>query len=304
MEKSISKEQLEDFYRITNRITAIGYYNSFCNDVKIGKIKLDGSNHLLALVDRYVLKPKKNNIFIKKIEKNTCFYRARIASDDDIIGDNGFSVNLKNGEFLGFDEANSREAPLGLKIPAGRNNVSGMSYLYLANNIGTACTEVKPSFYDIISVATFETKRILRIIDFSNVDTSSLSDKDMDERVKLSLLFSYIMSSYTVPINDEELYKIPQFLSDYIRKAGYDGVAYKSFYDKTGINYTIFNSHPSYLKYKNSKVFMLQSKDSHFLNINDFEILSVEALPGKDRNKDLYEQVVDNLSKKIITKHK
>lgn len=178
-----------------------------------------------------------------------------------------------------------------------------MSYIYLANNIGTACAEVKPSFYDIISVATFENKCILKIIDFSNVEKSILSEKDMDERVKLSLLFSYIMSSYTVPINDEESYKIPQFFSDYIRKAGYDGVAYKSFYDKTGINYTIFNSHPSYLQYKNSQVFMLQSKDYHFLDINSFEIVSVESLPGK-KNDVLYEQVLDKLNINIITKHK
>lgn len=303
MEK-ISKKQLDDFYQITNKITAIGYYNSFCNDVKSGKIKLDGSNHLLTLVDKYVLKPGKNNLFIKKINKNTIFYRARIARDEDIIESKGFRVNIQDGVVSGFDESNSREAPLGTRIPAGRNNIMGMSYLYLADSIGTACVEVKPSFYDIISVALFKNKRSLRIIDFSNINSDDLSDKDNDERVKLSLLFSYIMSSFTIPVNDEDLYIIPQFLSDYIRKAGYDGIAYKSFYDKKGINYTIFNSHRSYFEYYNSEVYMMQSKDYHFLDINNNEIVSVESLIGKETDEELYEQVIDRLNKMIITKHK
>ena len=42
-------------------------------------------------------------------------------------------------------------------------------------------------------------------------------------------------------MNELEYYTT-QYLTDYIRKTGVDGISYRSYYDETGINYTIFNS--------------------------------------------------------------
>ena len=292
----IKEDVLKEFRLITNHITAIAYYNSFCEQVKNHTIKLDGTNPLLSLIDKYVLKDK-NKRFYKSLDKSTKFYRARIAYDKQINKTNGF--NLINNTFDGFNETNSREAPFGIKVPAGRNNIAGVSYLYVANDIGTACAEVKPAFYDVISVAEFENKRKLKIIDFSQ-DVTFLLTEEINDNVRLSLLFTYIMKSYTAPVSSDEQYLVSQFLSDYIRKAGYDGISYKSFYSKEGVNYTIFNSHRSYFKFLGSKLIVFQTQEQQFLDLNENSIIAVESLISA-KQKDAVNQDINNyLIKKLV----
>ena len=45
------------------------------------------------------------------------------------------------------------------------------------------------------------------------------------------------------PVNDFEKYKTTQMLTDYLRKTGIDGISYRSYFDRKGINYTFFNSY-------------------------------------------------------------
>lgn len=49
---------------------------------------------------------------------------------------------------------------------AGRNNIGGTSYLYIASNPETACTEIKSDLSNLISLATFKIKKPLYIYDF------------------------------------------------------------------------------------------------------------------------------------------
>ena len=292
----IAENSIQKFYDITNYITAVACYNSFCDELRNHTIKLDGSNSLLSLIDKYVLDDK-NKRFVKTINEKTKLYRARIANDKDINLSNGFE--LKYNKFSGFNETNSREAPFGIGVPAGRNNISGVSYIYLANDIVTACSEVKPSFYDIISVAEFESTRKFNVIDFSEDVNFSMSE-EMDDKVRLSLLFSYIMKAYTIPATTNEQYMISQFVSDYIRKAGFDGVVYKSFYSKDGINYTIFNSHHSYLKYNWSKLMVYLSQNQHFLDMNEMSVTTVDSLIGLDKKEEIHLDITNYLLKKNI----
>lgn len=286
---------LDEFYSITNHITAVGYYNSFCNEVKNHNIKLDGSNPLLSLIDKYVLDDE-NERFIKKVDLSTKFYRARIVRDKDINLSNGFE--LEDNKYKGFNETNSREAPFGIEVPAGRNNLAGMSYIYLANDLETACSEVKPTVYDIISVAEFENTREFKIIDFSD-DVKFSMLEEMDNKVRLSLLFTYIMKTYIVPASTEEQYLIPQFVSDYIRKAGFDGIAYKSFYSKDGVNYTIFNSHHSFLRFNGSRLMVFQSQKQRFLDLNDKSIKQVDSLIEEDKKDEVYNDITNHLLRKL-----
>ena len=62
------------------------------------------------------------------------------------------------GNTFGYGEGDSREAPIGMSS-AGRNNVQGVSYLYLADRLETACAEVKPVPRQYISVAMFMLKK-------------------------------------------------------------------------------------------------------------------------------------------------
>lgn len=250
----------------------------------------------MSLIDKYALDDE-NSRFIKVLDESTKFYRARIAYDKYINKSNGFE--LKNNKYCGFNDVNSREAPFGVDIPAGINNIAGVSYLYLANNIGTACAEVKPNFFDIISVAEFENKKKLNIIDFSQ-DVTFLLEEDLNDNVRLALLFTYIMKSYTAPASSDEQYMVSQFISDYIRKAGYDGISYKSFYSNDGINYTIFNSHHLYFEFLGSTLMVYQIQKQQFLDFNENSLISVESLIDEDEREKVHLDISNYLIKKLI----
>ncbi len=63
-----------------------------------------------------------------------------------------------------------------------------------------------------------------------------------------------------------------QIVSDYIRKAGYDGIAYRSFYTG-GTNYTIFNSHKKNVRYIDSRIVSHQFTNEVFWDFNNSKAL-------------------------------
>lgn len=66
----------------------------------------------------------------------------------------------------GYNESNSKEAPF-LKPRAARANIDGMSYLYLAEEPYTACSEIRPNNHSFVSIATFQLKKEANLIDFA-----------------------------------------------------------------------------------------------------------------------------------------
>lgn len=74
-----------------------------------------------------------------------------------MLDDNGQLVTI------GFDEKNSIECPIGVSID-GRNNISGVSYLYVAEDEVTACEEIKTTLWVIISLAEFIANDLLQTL--------------------------------------------------------------------------------------------------------------------------------------------
>ena len=72
------------------------------------------------------------------------------------------------------------------------------------------------------------------------------------------------MSHYSEPVKDNRSYRATQIVSDYLRKTGIDGVAYRSSLSPEGVNYTIFNSHPSNIKYVGSKILIHKQANHSF----------------------------------------
>ena len=141
-------------------------FNEFIREVENGCISNDGCNKLLNLIDRFVV--EEGNQFHRTIKRGKILYRARIVYPGQYDQGKGIDViNTDDSRITkGFNEGNSREAPLG-KSCVGRNNIQGVSYLYLADKESTACVEVKPYCGQLLSVAKFEVKKPLRIVDFA-----------------------------------------------------------------------------------------------------------------------------------------
>lgn len=232
---------------------------------------VDYENELFKVIDEIVVDKEKTQ-FIKEIPAGTILYRAReIKIDDYSKPEMGLKVKLENGKFVteGFNEKNSIECPIGIGND-GRNNVAGMSYLYVAQDVATACAEIKSTLRNLISVAEFEVKTPLKIIDFSNDDKKFTYELNEEYQMSIGKFITLLMFQYCQPAVDAMDYKMTQILSDYIRKMGFDGIMYRSFFTMNN-NYTIFNCHKSKIAFMSSRIVSHQFVDDVFWDYNHEE---------------------------------
>lgn len=131
------------------------------------------------------------------------------------------------------------------KSSEGRANPKGIPYLYLASDIETAISEVKPYVNDSVTVGKFKAIKPLSLID--------LRDPKLDSPFKYGDKLRYFLmhldflrilgNELSKPINPSSsiLEYLPlQYLCEFIKNAGYDGVVYNSSLSK-GYNLAIFN---------------------------------------------------------------
>lgn len=286
-QKLIEKNFISYFQKINSSLI----FNDFKMKIKEHTLENDGSNKFLKMIDDYVLND--NSEFLHVIDKGTIFYRARIVPQNKINRNN---IKADGNMLLGYDENDSREAPLGFGTE-GRNNIKGVSYLYLASNIETACSEVKPIVRQLLSVAEFESAKDLKIVNFACDDVEI--KKETNELVDLPYIFASIANEYTQPAINNEYYVVTQVITDYIRKNGIDGIAYKSFYSDKGINYTFFNSSRNNISYRGSRLVMLQSERRTFLDFNNDKIVNASTIGGATYDEDAANQIRDEIIYRI-----
>ena len=287
-------QKMRDWALIMN---AHFHFSVFKSKVINNTIKYDGTDTLLNEIDKYVLSDSGSQ-FHKTIEVGTELYRARVISPEEINNLSGISVDKVNGEYIthGYDESNSRECPLGIGS-AGRNNIAGVSYLYLANSPEVACAEVKPPLLSLISVATFKVKRPIVIVDFSEDKAFEPSDS-ISDNLALGPFFTLIMRQYFEPIHNDSDYKATQIITDHIRKSGVDGIAYRSNYHTGGVNYTIFNSNRESFEFVESKAFMFQSQQHNFCDFDKKMILSTQSQETSGYDAKLSDDILEKLYKR------
>lgn len=204
------------------------------------------------------------------LPKETAVYRARIISDDDLLGQ-AKGISYTDEGFSGYDYINSKEPPIGFS-KSGRANVPYSSYLYCAEDIETAACEVKPYIGDYISVATFKTKKDFRLINF--VDLSN----DM-ENYDQSNYLNFMCTCFSRPVKNDKDYAITQFISDEIRKYGYDGLCFRSIFTNQ-INYVIFNCAMSNIEFEKSKIIKMCAQKTMFIDYNKEAIIEGGVYPS------------------------
>lgn len=275
-EKDQMQNALAYFKMRVRRINAQQEFNGIINRLSSGHY--DYNDKIFQMIDKIIM--GKNSPFIKILPADIYLYRAReIDVDDFKARKKGIRFNLLYGnqENSGYNDINSREAPLGIS-DEGRNNIKGMSYLYLADTPETACAEIKSSIRSLVSVAKFKTKHEMKIVDFSR-DVSFVKQVPFDHDISYGEFFTELMSSFTYP--DKREYKVTEIISDYIRRYGVDGIAYRSFYtEKT--NYTIFNSYKNGIEFCKSKILFHACDNEYFWDFQNAK--SIETMPiGKGK---------------------
>lgn len=195
------------------------------------------------------------------------------------MNDNGETPFVSTG----FDKYGSKEAPMG-KTPPARNNISGMSYLYLAEDPYTACAEIRPYLRSVISLAQFKTKKEFKLMDFSPADTVNLSSlmhlgeklkpDGAQQNISVRETIKWIMRQFSQTVGKPEQYRVSQYISDYIRKTGFDGIRYSSSLTG-GKNITLFNSHEANIQFVSSKLVYSLSQKYQIMDINSGEQIPV-----------------------------
>ena len=131
----------------------------------------------------------------------------------------------------------------------GRANPAGIPYLYLGSDAKTAVSEIRPHTGEMACVADFKTSN-LRLVDLrgprKTVSPFLLADRLDILKMRNDLPFLERLGlELTTPILPQAAavdYTPSQFLCEYIKKCGHDGVIYRSSVSD-GINLALFYPH-------------------------------------------------------------
>lgn len=132
------------------------------------------------------------------------------------------------------------------KARSGRANPRGISYLYLADEPKTAIYELRSTLYDYIAIGKFESIEKLKVLNLRDVSYDPMSwteTEDVEDFLIYSPFIKNFQEDLSIPIrrNDMEIDYLPtQYLCEFIKSIGFDGVEYQSSLYKKGYNLAIF----------------------------------------------------------------
>ncbi|MBQ8213568.1 MAG: RES family NAD+ phosphorylase [Clostridia bacterium] len=153
------------------------------------------------------------------VQKNCNLYRARIINHADIQT----KIN-QEPNFFGYGCRESFVPPSELTRDF-RANYRYIPYLYCANHPYIALVEVRPRRGAMVSIATITATDSIRLLDFT------LQKKPRNMSMEKQLLFEDLSNLYSTPAtkDDDILDYIPtQFIAEYAKSLGYDGIAFSS----------------------------------------------------------------------------
>ncbi len=186
------------------------------------------------------------------IPKDEYFYRARLTDE-----------RHKNG----FEKGEMGAPPCDV-ASAGRINSKGQSCLYLSNNMDTTVKEIRGQAFDGVTIATFNTKCELHVLDLSSIAHFTPFYKDNN---KINYLINErhlrrIKNDLAKPVSrlDSDLDYLPtQYISDFAKYLGYDGVKYYSTFDKESYNLALFN--PNACECVECENYIINNLDYHLI---------------------------------------
>ena len=214
-------ELIDENFLQHNLIIKKNSWDEFCNTLKNNiRFHIDYIN--LNILDSIL------NKSIKILPKHSRFFRARISPNNQKY------------------DCDKMGAPPCTMATDGRANPAGISYLYLSDKYDTTAYEVRASINDYITIGEFFSKEKLKLVDLSNIDKISpfCGINQTIYAINLEILKS-ISNNISKPINNTDLkldYLPTQYIVDFIKSKGYDGIEYNSTLSPdTSKNFAIFD---------------------------------------------------------------
>jgi hypothetical protein len=139
-------------------------------------------------------------------------------------------------------------APPNRSASHGRANPAGIPYLYLGSTEDTAISEIRPHTGETACLADFRTPAGLKLVDLRRprkmVSPFLLADAEDIGRMRSDLPFlERLGDELTLPVVPQSAaidYTPSQYLCEYIKHCGYDGVIYRSSVSD-GMNLALFD---------------------------------------------------------------
>lgn len=153
---------------------------------------------------------------VRVLHAGTELFRCRIISDETKIN--------KEKDFFGYGKKDSFVPPASVTRDL-RANYRYIPYLYCSNDAYTALVEVRPRLGSQVSVATIRVNEELRLLDFTMANIPSKMSEAKQN------LFSDLSALYSKPVTDDDdvLDYIPtQYIAEYAKNLGYDGIIFTS----------------------------------------------------------------------------
>lgn len=218
----------------------------FCNEIKYeNRFHIDNTSVLKEIYDYF---KSNSTVTIKKGKK---VYRARI--------DTSSQYNL---EGTPLDKMGAPPIELANE---GRINPIGMRYLYCAHELKTAISELRPWANAMVTVAEGIVKNDCKIIMFQKSYFEGSGDLT-DHKTLFEISVNSLFTGRHSPQNRIG-YLPSQYLSEYIKKEGFDGISYLSSLTKRGNNIAFF--YPDLVEFHKTEVFKIQEVEYKYFNVNN-----------------------------------
>lgn len=192
--------------------------------------------------------------FVKEIKGVNRFHTEIFSLENFSYFLPGLSLELKKGKKLlrgristesGYNKDEMGAPPLEYAT-SGRINPEGISSLYLAEDSETIFKEMRVLKNDFVTIGEFELKEDITIVDLTRIDKlSPFFDLDQILRYgtnqkhlrEIALEISRPQNRY----NNSLDYLPSQYIAEYIKSSGFDGLKYNSTVKSGGINFAIFS---------------------------------------------------------------
>ncbi len=184
--------------------------------------------------------------------------------------------------------------PLPEKASEGRVNPRGIPCLYLATDEKTAISEVRPWVGSYVTVAEFETRKPLRLVDCSRCEIHPLiqTASDLDLLFKLKppppkeateTVWRWIDVAFSEPVDRDDStagYVPTQVIAELFKTNGFDGIKYRSVFNG-GKNLALFDL-SSAEQVGEGKVVQVTKIELDFQQIHPFPFRAARSCPSSD----------------------
>ncbi len=217
--------------------------------------------------------------------EGTKFWRARIGVQSRLKSTAEFSNEIKYIPHTGTQIG----SPPIEKATEGRLNRERVSILYLASDAQTAIAELRPHPGHLISLAQFQANKSIKYANLAQHDIREFLSDDLLDSLNHILSISKVFNLPVQPEN-KSLYMATQLFADGIRKAGFEGVLFKSSLGH-GVNFTSF--YPGHFEYipDSGIVHKIKALSYSSLPMNTFT--SSDSKDGFEEENDFISTIID-----------